>query len=52
MSNALTIAKPDTLAPKKKREKICLIETQPEADWFVSAKPHRLRRKEHVDDRL
>ncbi len=38
MSNELTIVKPDTLAPKKKREKICLIETQPEPDWFVSAK--------------
>ena len=39
MSHALTIVEPATLAPKKKREKICLIETQPEADWFVRLRP-------------
>lgn len=44
MSNALTIVEPATLAPKKKREKICLIQTQPEADWFVQAKTKRGRR--------
>lgn len=43
MSHALTIVEPATLAPKKKREKICLIETQPEADWFVQAKTKRGR---------
>lgn len=44
MSNALTLVTPEPLAPKKKREKICLIETQPEADWFVQAKTKRGRR--------
>lgn len=43
MSNALTIVNPETPAPKKKRERICLIETQPEADWFVPAKTKRGR---------
>lgn len=43
MNNALSIVKPETPTPKKKREKICLIETQPESDWFVSAKTKRGR---------
>ena len=43
MNNALTIVDAKTPALKKKREKICLIETQPEADWFVPAKTTRGR---------
>ncbi len=38
MNKALAIVDAKTPALKKKREKICLIETQPEADWFVPAK--------------
>lgn len=43
MSNPLAIvnAKPSTPAPKTKRERITLIETQPEADWLVSATTKR-----------
>lgn len=40
MSKPLTVVTAETPAPapKKKREKIQLIETQPEADWFVPVK--------------
>lgn len=43
MSTELTVVTEDTPAPapKKKREKIVLIETQPEADWFVPAMTKR-----------
>lgn len=46
MSNTLTIvnAEPPAPAPKKTREKIVLIETQPETDWFVPTKTKRGRR--------
>lgn len=46
MSKALTVVTADTPtpAPKKKREKIVLIETQPEVDWFVSARTKRGRK--------
>ncbi len=46
MSKALTVVTADTSAPapKKKREKIQLIETQPEADWFVPARTKRGRK--------
>lgn len=46
MSKALTIvnAEPPAAAPKKKREKIVLIETQPEPDWFVPTKTKRGRK--------
>ncbi|WHZ27620.1 MAG: hypothetical protein OJF51_002417 [Nitrospira sp.] len=44
MSNPLTIVNSETPAPKKKREKIVLIETEPEADWFVPAKTKRGRK--------
>lgn len=43
MSKALAIANQQTPPPKKKREKIGLIETQPETDWFVPAKTARGR---------
>lgn len=43
MSKALAIVNQQTPPPKKKREKIGLIETQPEADWFVPAKTKRGR---------
>lgn len=43
MNKALVIVDTKTPSPKKKREKICLIETQPRADWFVSAKTNRGR---------
>ena len=43
MNNALAIVDTNNPTPKKKREKICLIETQPEADWFVPAKTKRGR---------
>jgi hypothetical protein len=46
MSNTLTVVTAETPAPapKKKREKIQLIETQPEANWFVSATTKRGRK--------
>ncbi len=43
MNKALAIVDTKTPTPKNKREKICLIETQPEADWFVPAKTKRGR---------
>lgn len=43
MNNALAIVDTKTPALKRKREKICLIETQPDADWFVPAKTKRGR---------
>lgn len=43
MSKLLTIANAETPEPKKEREKIVLIETQPEADWFVPARTKRGR---------
>lgn len=43
MSKALAIVNQQTPSPKKKREKICLIETPPEADWFVPSKTKRGR---------
>lgn len=41
MSNALTVVTSDPPAPKNKRERIALVEIQPEADWFVPAKTKR-----------
>lgn len=43
MSKALAIVNQVTPPVKKKREKICLLETQPDADWFVPAKTKRGR---------
>lgn len=43
MSKALAIVNRETPSPKKKPEKIELIETQPETDWFVPAKTKRGR---------
>lgn len=43
MNNRLQLATAETRAPKKEHEKIVLIETQPEADWFVPAKTKRGR---------
>ncbi len=43
MSKALAIVNRETPSPKKKLEKIGLIETQPEVDWFVPAKTKRGR---------
>ncbi len=43
MSQALAIINSETSAPENIREKICLIETQPQADWFVPAKTKRGR---------
>lgn len=43
MTKALAIVDTKTPSPKTKHEKICLIETQPEADWFVPAKTKRGR---------
>lgn len=43
MSKSLMIVEEDHPAPKKKRETISLIETQPEPDWFVPAKTKRGR---------
>lgn len=37
MSTAITVATTETSARKKEWERIVLIETQPESDWFVSA---------------
>lgn len=44
MSKALKIVNAETPAPKKKRERIALIETQPEAGWFVPVRTKRGRR--------
>lgn len=43
MTKALAIVDTKTPSPKTKREKICLIETRPEADWFVPARTKRGR---------
>lgn len=43
MSNTLEIVTSETRASKKRREKIVLIETQPEAGWFVPVKTKRGR---------
>jgi hypothetical protein len=44
MSKTLMIVNSEPPAPKNTREKICMIETQPEADWFVPARTTRGRR--------
>lgn len=43
MSNALAIVNEKPPAPKKERDGFFLIETQPEADWFVKTKTPRGR---------
>ncbi|MDR4467532.1 MAG: hypothetical protein MRJ68_04420 [Nitrospira sp.] len=43
MNTPLTVVQAASPAPKKKRETISLIETQPEPSWFVPAKTKRGR---------
>lgn len=52
MNKALAIIDTKTPAPKKERETVCLIETQPEADWFVPAKTKRGRQVWYIRFRM
>ena len=52
MSTTLTAITADTPAPKEKRERIVLIETQPESDWLLPAKTKRRQKVWYLHFRM